>query len=215
MISFQCECGKVVRAADEHAGKRGRCSACGKVMVVPGGRPVAVSPSAASAPAARPAAASARKPAPPAAAPASPPKARPRPVIDDDDESDSSPLYDLDEPVAPVRRGRPCPNCTKPLPSPDATFCVECGYNLSTGKKTALEVAKPKKARKKRSSPGVGDFFMRRLGSRKFLGGMASLIGGTVWLVLGLMANRLFFYPVFLIIAGIISALAGLIGGDD
>ena len=85
---------------------------------------------------------------------------------------------------------------------------------MKTGKKSSVEVTKPKKPKARKSS-SAGKFFEQRLTSSKFLGGLASLIGGTVWLVLGLMAGRLFFYPLFLIGGGILGVVAGLISGDD
>jgi hypothetical protein len=36
-ISFSCPCGKQLRVADEHAGKRVRCPSCGETALVPGG----------------------------------------------------------------------------------------------------------------------------------------------------------------------------------
>lgn len=35
MIEVHCACGKVSSIADEHAGKKGRCKACGAVNIVP------------------------------------------------------------------------------------------------------------------------------------------------------------------------------------
>ena len=201
MITFQCECGKVHRAADEHAGKRGKCSACGSTMSIPSSLPAAsrTTPTAT------------KKPA----APVTQPSAKAKSSSGIDGPAPSS-LYDLDDeaPSRPAPRGRPCPNCAKPLPTLDATFCVECGYNLKTGKKTTLEVTKPKKPKKRKSS-GVGTAIGRRLTSGKFLGGLGSLAGGSIWLLVGLMAGRIFFYPIFLVIAGIFGVISGLIGGDD
>lgn len=34
-MSFTCECGKTFQVQEEHAGKRAKCSACGKVNVLP------------------------------------------------------------------------------------------------------------------------------------------------------------------------------------
>lgn len=34
-ITIKCECGKVLKVADEHAGKRGKCPACGAVLTIP------------------------------------------------------------------------------------------------------------------------------------------------------------------------------------
>ncbi len=203
MIQFPCECGKILRAADEHAGKRARCKECGNVMSIPGARP-----------------AEARTPAPvkqsaSTAKTTTSPKVRASSSLEDQAPSH---LYELDEkvdsPPARAQRGRPCPNCSKPLPSRDATFCVDCGYNLTTGKKSSVDVSKPKKPKKPKASK-VGNFVGRRLTSSKFLGGLCSLTGGTIWLVVGLMAGRLFFYPLFLIGGGVLSVFAGLIGGDD
>lgn len=41
--------------------------------------------------------------------------------------------------------------------------------------------------------------------NKGFIGGLLMLIGGIVWIVVGLAINRIFFYPIFLIIAGIVS----------
>lgn len=34
-IQFQCQCGKLMKTADESAGKRGKCPACGAVIMIP------------------------------------------------------------------------------------------------------------------------------------------------------------------------------------
>jgi hypothetical protein len=47
------------------------------------------------------------------------------------------------------------------------------------------------------------------------LGGLLMVIIAIVWFFLGLMANRIFFYPPILLVIGIISMLKGLFGGDD
>jgi hypothetical protein len=88
---------------------------------------------------------------------------------------------------------------------------------LKTGQKSSVDLTKPKKPKKpkKRKSSDGGGFFARRLTSSKFLGGLASLAGGTVWLVVGLAAGRLFFYPIFLVVGGILGVLSGLISGDE
>lgn len=41
-------------------------------------------------------------------------------------------------------------------------------------------------------------------------GGILMIVGGTVWIILGLMADHIFFYPIFLIIGGIIVLVKGL-----
>ena len=39
-IEFSCECGKAFKVADEYAGKRSKCTACGKPVVVPAPAPL-------------------------------------------------------------------------------------------------------------------------------------------------------------------------------
>lgn len=41
------------------------------------------------------------------------------------------------------------------------------------------------------------------------IGGILMIVGGVVWIVAGLAVNRIFFYPIFLIIAGIIATVKG------
>jgi len=43
-IQFQCQCGKLMKTADESAGKRGKCPACGAVITIP--EPAAPAPAA-------------------------------------------------------------------------------------------------------------------------------------------------------------------------
>ena len=210
MIRFQCDCGKAFNVPDEQAGKRGKCSACGNMMRIPGGPPLA-KPIASPAPAAP-----ARKPASPAPAASSPPRARA--VSHEEDEPNFSHLYDLDEPASPgasTARGPACPNCTNPLPSPDSVFCVECGYNLKTRKLSTFDESKPDKPRRKKRKSSSGIDFSSRLTSSKVAGGALSLVGGSAWLIAGLTINRIYFYPFFLIIGGLVGIITGLISGDD
>jgi len=80
-IKFQCACGKVLAARDEHAGRRAKCPACGTVVEVPkksearpASAPAAPRPAPAPSASARPAAAPAGKVAPPPKAVAPPPR---------------------------------------------------------------------------------------------------------------------------------------------
>ena len=65
-ILVRCVCGKAMNVKDEHAGKRGRCPACGAIIDIPAA--TATQPSAPAAGAPRPAATT-----PPASAPVPPP----------------------------------------------------------------------------------------------------------------------------------------------
>jgi hypothetical protein len=40
-IEFHCGCGKILKAADEHAGKRAKCKTCGQMVTIPGNRATA------------------------------------------------------------------------------------------------------------------------------------------------------------------------------
>jgi hypothetical protein len=46
------------------------------------------------------------------------------------------------------------------------------------------------------------------------VGGLLMIIIAVVWFVLGLMADRIFFYPPILLVIGLIAIIKGLFGGD-
>lgn len=46
-------------------------------------------------------------------------------------------------------------------------------------------------------------------------GGLLAMIGAAVWFVLGLMADRIFFYPPILFVIGLIAFIKGLAGGGS
>jgi hypothetical protein len=46
------------------------------------------------------------------------------------------------------------------------------------------------------------------------VGGLLMILIAVVWFVLGLMANRIFFYPPILLVIGLIAIIKGLFGGD-
>ena len=76
-IQVACECGKRFAVADQHAGKKGKCPACGRVIQVPAAQPVglvsAAHAGAPGVPAATPARVPARVPAGPQARVGAPP----------------------------------------------------------------------------------------------------------------------------------------------
>lgn len=222
-IQFACQCGKSLRAAEEHAGKRAKCSQCGQIVAIPAAKQQAAKP----APLATPPVASApmklapvavQKLAPVAAlkvAPAAVPKAVPA----------AAPKADLDDflstelAAAKPTSPRFCPGCQQPLSSA-AVVCVKCGYNQKTGQKmNALAYAHASpgnvEKRKRRRSSGIGSFFASRLGSGKFMSGLAMRIGATVWFFVGLHLGWIFFYPPILFIVGAISLITGLVDGDN
>ncbi|HZY86690.1 MAG TPA: hypothetical protein VFE78_17780 [Gemmataceae bacterium] len=46
------------------------------------------------------------------------------------------------------------------------------------------------------------------------VGGLLMMLIAVVWFVLGLMADRIFFYPPILLVIGLIAVVKGLFGGD-
>jgi predicted Zn finger-like uncharacterized protein len=116
-IKVQCEsCGASFKAKEALAGKRVRCPKCKQPLTIP----------AAGAGSAKPAA-PAKKSRPKAAAGSV--RANPNPMMDLLDEAN----------VKGVSRGPTCDHCAAEL-MPGAVICIECGYNLETGKLVATEV---------------------------------------------------------------------------
>lgn len=72
---------------------------------------------------------------------------------------------------------------------------------------------RPKKRKSrspKRERSGGGGIVV----SGGIIGGGLMIAGGLIWLVLGLMAGWIFFYPIILVIAGIIAVIKGLMGAE-
>jgi hypothetical protein len=125
-IEFACQCGKKLRAGEEHAGRRARCNHCGQVSVIPAPKMKTLE----------------------SAAPAD------LPSLDDllaeqfPPHPSSSGLIARSPITAPITStapaapvapgGRSCPSCRSAI-SAEAVLCVQCGYNLNTGKKISLD----------------------------------------------------------------------------
>jgi hypothetical protein len=107
---FTCaSCGKEFRWKPEIAGRKAKCK-CGQTLTVP-----------------------ATPPAPKVAAPA-PNIVAPSPEPNPLDWSDEPAADYAAAPPAPAASGPRCPSCGAGLPA-NAVLCVNCGYNLKTGKK--------------------------------------------------------------------------------
>lgn len=64
-----------------------------------------------------------------------------------------------------------------------------------------------------KAKAGGGAFGMeRKMVGSGILGGLALMVGAAVWFVLGLMADRIFFYPPIMFIIGFVALIKGLIG---
>ena len=101
--------------------------------------------------------------------------------------------------------------------------CKSCSYSRRLKKRVKKETgryeqkiknkAKKAKAKKKREPLLVGDGSWGLDWGQVGAGGLMAL-GGGVWLILGLAAGRIFFYPVILICIGIFTIGKGLLGVD-
>lgn len=232
-IEFACGCGKRLKAAEQHAGKRAKCNGCGQIVSIPGAKSVVPAPAAAMAQ-------KSSSPSIPIAKSVA--TAVPKAVLvasanhlDD--------FFNAEVPTAlpantrtssssgassPARQGmKTCPGCNQTL-SPAAVICINCGYNLNTGQKmktfsysaptyspSAPSSSKPAgKKKTRRSSPGT-NFIVSRLTSGKFICGIIMMLGAAAWFIGGLAIGIIFFYPPILFILGLISFFTGLIDGDN
>jgi len=186
-IKVTCQCRATYSVKDELAGKRVKCPKCQQPITIPAAEAV-VSLST------RPSLSTTETPSAESAEPAA---------------------------VAP-----PCPSCGQPMPE-DKMVCTNCNYSRRLGRRLSskLEVppakrekaAKPTKAKKAVSSEGKPkrqrNFFS--VDGGKMLSGLLMMIGGALWLVLGIvLINRIFIYAPILCILGLISFVNGLFGKD-
>lgn len=64
-----------------------------------------------------------------------------------------------------------------------------------------------------KAKAGGGAFGMeKKMVGSGILGGIGLMVGAVVWFVLGLMADRIFFYPPIMFIIGLVAVIKGLIG---
>ena len=115
-IKVQCgSCEAAFKAKDALAGKRVRCPKCKKPLTIPAA--AGVGGAASARPRSKPAKASGAV------------RSNPNPMMGLLDEAD----------VKGVTRGPTCENCAAEL-TPGAVLCIECGYNMETGKRVASEI---------------------------------------------------------------------------
>jgi DNA-directed RNA polymerase subunit M/transcription elongation factor TFIIS len=229
-IQFACQCGKTLKAAEEHAGKKAKCGKCGQVVHIPHPKQKTVSApvaqSAAKASVVKPVATSVAKPAIKAA-----PVAQPKEpdFFDLDELASSAALSDTatglnsltsisqDKPTTRPPAGRLCPSCQKPM-SDMAVLCINCGYNVQSGKKMSTFSYTPStyvEPPKRRKQSFMGRFFSSRLQSGKLWTGIAMMLGAVIWFVGGLCVGVIFFYPPIMFIIGAFSFISGLVDGGD
>ena len=194
-IEFACGCGKKLRAAAEHAGKRAKCGGCGEAVTIPGVKRGAAAPKPAAA-APLPANVSAPKKAPTATAQLAP----------------FSNLADL------LASELPPPGSPTPLPSarpsgPSSTYGNAIGGRSTAAGRAIAPQSRPK-PRRRGPSP-FAQFFINRLNSRKMWCGLAMMVGAAIWFFGALIYfHWIYFYPPILFVLGLISFFSGLIDGD-
>jgi hypothetical protein len=222
-IEFACACGKKLRAAEEHAGKRARCKQCGQIATIPADKSEAA-----------PMVARTTRPvgsAPKKAATVTASGVAALSGLDDLLSSELPPA----EPVASVTPsksrsttagpvsscGRQCPSCRGPLPSP-AVVCVNCGYNLNTGVKMTTVSLTEAEAPKKRPRSGIQQFFISRITSWKLWSGLGMMGLAALWFLFltqthssSVRGGRGFITILILFVSGGISFINGLFDGDN
>jgi hypothetical protein len=117
------KCGKALKVPAELEGKKIKCKDCATVIpVTSGAKPAkAAKPAVAARPASKPAVKAA----------AAPPPEKPKsPFLDEEEEED--PLRPKPMGVVHEEDVARCPHCAKELDPPDATVCVNCGFNNVT-----------------------------------------------------------------------------------
>ena len=195
-IRFACpDCGKRYQVKDELAGKKAKCQACGKRLLIPRPKPRQAKP-----------------------APVTPPENALRPESapspDNTLPSDSmGSLFDEEFSVAETTK-KPatlCPSCQTPLPE-DGWLCVACGLNLRTGEvmETAHEDddAIEHSSRSDRSATWLSSYIRRCVFSA-----IGALLGAGLWAAVAIGTG--FEMSIIAIGVGVAAGVGMLIGADD
>jgi hypothetical protein len=193
-ITFNCPCGKALRVADEHAGRRVKCPACQTIGTVPEPEPqfeIVEEPEEQLAP-----------------APAKPrPVAKPAPHDDEDDDDGRG--YSV------AKKNRDDEDDEKPRAKKKPDFRHGSGR---TDDDDDDEDRPKKKRKKKRKPPEQQDNSGRSLEGNIINGGVGAgilaMLIAVVWFILGLMNDWIFFYPPILFIIGLVAFIKGLTGEE-
>ena len=187
-IAFNCACGKLLRAADEHAGRRVKCPECHTPTIVPAPLPLFEVVEDLAQPLVSP--------------PPLPAKAKPivKAQIAEDDEDDRRGYgvkSERDDDDRPRERKKP-------------------DFRSGSGRRDEEEDRPRKKRRKKRRPPPQEDnrIFEARAINAGVGGGVLMMLVAVVWFVVGLMNDWIFFYPPILFILGLIAFIKGMTGEE-
>lgn len=178
-IEFACECGKAFKVADEFAGKRSKCPACGQPVVVPTPPPTEESAEDAALRA-----------------------------LTEGDDPEPAPRATTSYAGADDAPRRPAP------PPPRNEDAGSHAARALAGTKSATKASEPK-AKKKAAPSGYGyDQPPHRGWSPNWLkvgGGVLAILGAILWFGIGWLAGRIYFYPIFLVAAGLFGVINGLL----
>lgn len=219
MLRFPCAgCDKIMNVADEHAGKKAKCPACGEVVVIPLKSILpapAKGPPAKSAPTKPPAGAVSRKPQQPA---------------DDNGEEDRKPASQISRKPMPApaklkAKAPPPDDEDEDIPEVEAVDEEEDFEEAEEVEEADEDEEEEERPRKKKSNKKKSKKYkpIRRGGtsaseaggfSYSIIGGLLIMILAVVWFVGGLMVGILFFYPPILFIVGVVAFINGLIRGN-
>lgn len=190
-IEFACPCGKGFKVADAYAGKRSKCTACGLPVVVP-------SPTPGEVPTEPP-----RPAAPPPTAEESAEDAALRALLDDDEPA--KPTAGGWNTRAPAGQRETEPPAAPPRATAPAADAGSHAARALASAATQSKASKPSKPKAKRTSGSSYDQPSHRGWSPNWLkvgGGVLCLVGGLAWFGGGLLIGRIWWYSIFLILAG-------------
>ena len=188
-ITFSCSCGKMLRVADEHAGKKVKCPQCQQVSVAEAPPQFEVVED--------------DEPLPKPRAVAKAVSKSSDVEVDDDDDDDRprrKKRRDDDEDDDDVRASR------KRRRRDD---------DDDEDERPRRKKPRTKKSKKKQQS---GAFATEKsIANGGVAIGLLVMLGAVVWFVIGFMNDRIFFYPPILFIVGLVAVIKGMlgIGGDD
>jgi phage FluMu protein Com len=183
-IEFDCACGKHLKVPEIHAGKRAKCPACKEVVTVPALE----------------------------AAPTEPEQG--------DEDAAFRALTEGPEPEARDWRTNSAPSYSPPPPqrpqqNEDDVRRKAAEY---AARMAASEAPAKKPDTKKKKSKQHDEYAPRErrwnINWGTMMWALAALFGGLIWLGLGYLAGRIYFYPFFLIAAGIFGIIKSLLNSD-
>ncbi len=183
-IKVNCECGQALVAKDSLAGKSAKCPKCSQPIPIP--LPVASAAASSSVGA----------------------------TADNNGQASTA---------VQVRDAPPCPVCKQPFPE-DLKVCTFCSYSRRLKRRLSQPRVEygPQSAAAKKQERKPADSKPKPRHRRKLstfnaaatYGGILVMVASALWLVVGLIAGYLFYYPFILFVIGFGAMLKGIFGED-